>query len=344
MTENGAILQDRPHQAGISKESLANEVKEITKEQVIREAANHVDHSRIFADTASFRDSRSTAYRNAFERYLELKQGDYSDHPDEQQLTSVYEVLLPSNLMDESASSVHLLALSLNDKNMTFHRLVSMLRDEFTFGEKGLNGYLGTRIRHGLLPGTIRTAAAKEQLLTPKTSGPERRISRNVFWEERLPSLPEDEWRQVDKALTSFTEKYEEIIAEINDEWLQIASLDQDLKNMQQGGGKAKALFDYSISALETFALQKELSEDDYEHFIRVVTGWLWRRTNRNLKKVRSELTAAAAQRFRACYSDLNAVNLSGQNAMAPVAAQAVSAILAVSQVGAEQCKPASKE
>ncbi|MBT4821135.1 MAG: hypothetical protein HON70_35820, partial [Lentisphaerae bacterium] len=31
-----------------------------------------------------------------------------------------------------------------------------------------------------------------------------------------------------------------------------------------------------------------------------------------------------------------NAVNLSGQNAMAPVAAQAVSAILAVSQVGAE--------
>ncbi|MBT5605722.1 MAG: hypothetical protein HN742_19420 [Lentisphaerae bacterium] len=39
-----------------------------------------------------------------------------------------------------------------------------------------------------------------------------------------------------------------------------------------------------------------------------------------------------------------NAVNLSGQNAMAPVAAQAVSAILAVSQVGAEQCKPASKE
>ncbi|MBT7842811.1 MAG: hypothetical protein HN742_13115 [Lentisphaerae bacterium] len=42
--------------------------------------------------------------------------------------------------------------------------------------------------------------------------------------------------------------------------------------------------------------------------------------------------------------ADGNAVNLSGQNAMAPVAAQAVSAILAVSQVGAEQCKPASKE
>ncbi|MBT5608236.1 MAG: HipA domain-containing protein [Lentisphaerae bacterium] len=41
---------------------------------------------------------------------------------------------------------------------------------------------------------------------------------------------------------------------------------------------------------------------------------------------------------------EVNAVNLSGQNAMAPVAAQAVSAILAVSQVGAEQCKPASKE
>jgi len=289
--------------AGISKEHLAGEIKEITKEQVIREAVTHVDHSRIYADTSSFRDSRSAAYRNAFERFLELKQADYSDCPDEQELAKVYEVL-PRDLIVTGASSVHLLDLTLNDKNMTFHKLVSMLRDEFTFGEKGLNGYLGTRIRHGLLPDTIRTAASKEQLLTTATTGT-KKLSSNDYWRKELAWLPDDEWRHVDKALGTFTEGYEAVIAEINDEWLQIASLDQDMKNMQEGGGKAKALLDYSISALETYALQRELSEDSYENFARMITSWLWRRTSQNLEVVKKEIRSTAVLKFRALYSAL---------------------------------------
>lgn len=54
---------------GVDKEVLSGELKEITRGQVLRDAIKHVDNSRISADVSSFRDSKSVAFRAAFDNY-----------------------------------------------------------------------------------------------------------------------------------------------------------------------------------------------------------------------------------------------------------------------------------
>jgi len=287
----------------ISKTLLVNEVKKITKDQVIRKAVTQVDHSRIYADTGGFVDSKSIDFVNIFERYIKLNRNYYSSYDDEKDLNKLYVSMIDSGLVDKFYT-LHLLGVSLNEKNSTFHKLISMMRDEFTFGHKGLNSYLSTRIRHGVLPNTIRGCVSGENLVTainPKSKIPKN----NEYWRNSLSFISEEKWEKIERAFSKFTVDFERIINEINDEWLQVVSLDQDIKSLQKGGAKDKAIFDYSISNLETYALQKMLGDGGYDEYVKIVTSWLWRRTEINLKSVKNMLSSDASDRFIECYTKL---------------------------------------
>ncbi|GAB6097207.1 hypothetical protein JCM14469_34610 [Desulfatiferula olefinivorans] len=289
----------------ISKSTLVNEVKEITKEQLIKKAVTHVDQSRIHADLSGFRDSRSQAFRDGFNYYVELNKKDYSTFEDEISLKQIYSALNSLNEIPSNTSSVMLLNMPLNEKNLKFHNLIKMLRDEFTFGQKGLNNYLSTRIRHGVLPNNIRTCVSKENLVTPIDTIKNIPKS-NIYWINRLGFLPSKECSEIDKALKKFTSDFDKIITEINDEWLQIVSLDQDIENLKRGGSKIKALFNYSISNVESYALQKLIKDEDYENFIRIISQWLWKKTETNLDAVKSKIKLSAKNSFSECFTSLS--------------------------------------
>jgi len=309
--ENGVEIEDSRVEIckyliaqNISKDILGNEVKKITKSQAIRKAVKHVDNSRIYADTSSLRDNRSQSYRDIFELYVELRKKDYSLYSDEKTLAGIYDSF-DSSILLPKAHTIYIFGLNLNEKNLTFYKLCSMIRDEFTFGDKGLNRYLSTRIRHGVLPNKIRDCASIENLVTALQETTKLPKS-NFYWKNRLELSSPDTWNEIDKLLSKFTLDFDEILNEVNDQWLQIVSLDQDIKNLQKGGSKTKALFNYSLSLVETYMLQRTIDDSsDYDDFINVALDWLWKRTELNLKRVKDNISTNATNRFMKCYDSL---------------------------------------
>ena len=288
----------------LSKDKVVEELKSITKEHVFRKAIKQVDNSRIYVDISAFRDKRSKAYKAIFEKYCALSKHDYSNHEDEKSLKDLSKVLssLDGNIFD-SLSKVHLQDITFNEKNRTFHKLISMLRDEFTFGEKGLNSYLSTRIRHGVLPTELRKSAQNEKLWLVEDSADIVRLE--SYWVSKVPNLTLKSTEEFIASLRKFTKSYEAIIEEINDQWLQVVSLDQDISNIKSGVNKSKALFNYSISTTETYVLQTLIEDDNYNKLIDIVLSWLWHRTDSNLSNIRYLITHKALDKFRDIYSDL---------------------------------------
>lgn len=287
-----------------SKDKIVEELKSITKEHVFRKAIKQVDNSRIYVDISAFRDKRSKAYKAIFERFCELNKVDYSNYEDEKSLIELSKALgkLDGNIFD-SVSKIHIQDITFNEKNRTFHKLISMLRDEFTFGEKGLNSYLSTRIRHGVLPTELRKSAQNEKLWLVKNSADIVKLK--SYWENKFSSLRSNSTQEFLSSLRKFTESYETIIEEINDQWLQVVSLDQDISNIKTGVNKSKALFDYSISTTETYILQKIIDDDKYNKLVDIVLSWLWHRTDSNLSKIRDLILNEALNKFRAIYNKL---------------------------------------
>lgn len=289
----------------ISKDKLIEETKHITKEQVFKKAAAHVDQSRIHVDTSILKGNRSKSFKEVFDRFLELKKQDYSAHEDEIALEQLTKIIpsIQGNIYD-AASSLHLMNMNFNEKNRTFHRLLSMLRDEFTFGEKGLNSYLSTRIRHGVLPTDLRKPIQKEYLwsaIDSETGKP----TENKYWLNKFPNLIKDDKQRLSSCLSKFTKNFENTIDEINDSWLQIVSLDQDISNIKKGVNKSKALFNYSISVTETYIIQSLIENEDYDSLVDIAIDWLWHRTDTNLVAIRHSIEEKAMEKFIVFFDEI---------------------------------------
>lgn len=275
---------------GVNKDSLVDEVKERTRLLIIRKAVKQVENSRIYADTSSFRISRAKSFKQLFDTYKEICLQDFSSQPDELQLDKIYQALKASNVLS-GQHSIFLPNLTLNEKNATFINLLRRLRDEFTFGDKGLNINLSTRIRHGHLPTTLRKCVTDERLVTAKHPK-SKKFKANTYWLEKLNFQNDRQKEKVEKAFNTFSENYDKLICEVNDSWLQIWCIDQNLSRIAKDESKKQALFNYSVSPIEAYSLQKKLSpESEYDDFLKVAVTWLWERTEINLEIVKNQIS-----------------------------------------------------
>lgn len=276
---------------GHSQEKLVFEVKERTKRQVILNAVKQVDTSRIHADISNL--INSTNIRQLYESFSYLRTRHNLKTQDEVEfdnLLSKLEDLKKQNAFEQSLSMVHVQDVVLNEKNAIFMRLCKLIRDEFTFGVKGLNGHLSTRIRHGHLPNALKKCFSEQNLVSQKVSATGS-FKRNEYWLNKFNHLSESKLNIVDKDFSEFSSKLFDLINEINDQWLQVVVYDQDIAGLDNSFLKKIALFNYSTTYVESYYLQKSLSlGSDYSDFIKQVTAWLWRRTEYNLANIRQEI------------------------------------------------------
>lgn len=280
---------------GDNDEVLRNEVKEINRTHIIRRAVKKVENSRIYVDTSNLTGRDSEKYRSLFERYVELSANNYSGEEDEIQFLDFMQHLkndLYLNGVDywKGLSMIHFQGLRLNPKNSTFLSLAKLIRSEFTYGDRGLNNYLSTRIRHGVLPTALRKPIVEEGLYVSDNLELED-FKKDSRWYNETRSFRGDEIDSVWKILKDFSQSYEQIISELNDERLQIYILEEALNKSTEKNTKKMAMFDYSTSPLECFALQKELSiSPNYNDFVRVATQWLWDKTDYNLRIIQDHI------------------------------------------------------
>lgn len=282
----------------VSKDHLIQEVKDRTRKLVIGAAYKQIEKSRIYSDTSIFYNEGSrNKYIQLFEKYCTMSSTDYSSYEDEKSLSEIYELLKDKDLLS-SAHTLFILKLPLNEKNSTFLTLLQRIRDDFTYGDKGFNYYLSTRIRHGHLPTTLRKCVLDEQLVTKKIANTNN-FKPNEYWLKKLWVYNENTMDKINKAFTEFTTKYEEEIETINDKWLQITSLDQAIINLSDTKSKTDAIFDFSIGNFESYALQKKIpATANYAEYAKLIIDWLWKRTDLNLEKARERLSVTARQRL----------------------------------------------
>ncbi|MCQ4313903.1 hypothetical protein NAV33_18705 [Pseudomonas stutzeri] len=274
---------------GISTELMIAEVKDRTRKIVLHDAAKHVENSKIYSDTTSF--NTSPEFQSIFAKYQRIRLDHTTETADDVELGSFVEGVKSQSDLISSAHLIHIQNIVLGEKNSLFFKLLKLMRDEFAFGTKGLGGFLSTRIRHGHFPNTLRKCAADEGLLSPKATSAGG-YKKNLLWIDRLSPLSREQESSIDKYLTEFASRFDELINHANDKWLNITIVDQDVAGLRLDEIENEAQFNYSCTYLDAHLVQLKISEaTSYQDFARIVTEWLWTRTEYNLGRVRSKIS-----------------------------------------------------
>lgn len=297
------LLIERDHNV----EEMIDEVKNRNRQLVIAAGTKLIESSRIYADTSVFLNTGSSApYRQLYDRYVNLvRRSDFYGTEDEIEFSRLLLKFKDEPLLLANAHIIHVQHSVLNEKNATFLQLLKLMRDEFVFGVRGLAGYLSTRIRHGHLPNILRRSLSDEDVVFSRNlmSGVYRD---DAAWFIRLKSArPTKEW-ELHRAFHEFSTKLDAVIDEVNDHWLQIFAVDQDISGLSSLAKTQKNLFNYSVTALEAFHLQNQLdATSDFPDFVRLVVNWLWSRTETNLEVIREKLSNEVRSRMLQITDDL---------------------------------------
>lgn len=259
------------------KNEKIEEVKGITKKLVLREATIQVAQSKVNADLVQLRSGKNESHMALYKKYLKFRKS-YSTEFDK--LLSLNKLIMG---MKDSGLMVMNYDSAFDEINSIFIKLVKTIIEEFAFGEKGLNANVSTRIRHGHLPNTIRRSLLDEKLITsiPESTNV---VKANDFWLSKLAtsSIKDD----ISKILSSFTRNIENIIHVLNEEILQVTTLEENLTGLSKTKG---ALFSYTPTNDEIVFLQDKFDDTaSYVEFINTIESWIWEQTEDNLHDIRA--------------------------------------------------------
>ncbi|MGO3700451.1 MULTISPECIES: hypothetical protein [Halomonas] len=269
---------------------LSDEIKDINRTHIMRKAVRKVENSRIYVDMSNLNGRDSQKFKSLFEKYIDLANASKEEKTDDDSFLDIIDVIkteIGNERIDywRYLSRIHPQNVKQSLKNSTFMSLAKMIRAEFTYGDRGLNNHLSTRIRHGVLPTALRKPLLEEGLFILKKDKED--FSKTPKWLFRYREISDNEINTVNNVLAVFSKKYEDIIAELNDKRLQVSFLGEELVLTGRVSDNTIAMFDYSVSSLESFALQKELPiSPGFNDFVKTATQWLWDRTDCNLREV----------------------------------------------------------
>jgi hypothetical protein len=261
-----------------NKDLIGNELKDITKKLVLRDATLQVAQSKVDADISSLKSGENEAHISLYHKYMNLVRENYADF---EKVMSLYEVIeiLKNNSLDLAYVKRN---TSQDEIGQIFIKLVKTVLEEFSFGEKGLNANISTRIRHGHLPNTVRRSLLDENLIT-SVSEPSRSVKTNDFWLEKVSDKNNGD--SINRVFNNFTLLINDLIYTINEEVLQVSTLDESLAKLSK---QENPLFLYTPTDMKIILLQKKINfSTTYNEFINIIEAWLWDVTQDNLHNIR---------------------------------------------------------
>lgn len=248
------------------------EINQIVRTQIIESRMQEIDQSRIYVDLKSVKEWAVKELEENYNRYITyLKHG--LDSEEKEDVATNYKKF-------DGGSS---LRVPENDANALLSHLVNEIIDGYVSADFGLDRFLSTRIRHGVLENHLRRPIEAHKLITKKEHKGGHYLT-NIFWIKKIEIEGQTIAKTIEKEFAIFSEAYDNLISEINDDWIQI-----------DRGNKPSGLLKFSASKEEIKAIGSVLSKDtSLSAFIDLVIDSLENLLVLNLLNIRDELNRKA--------------------------------------------------
>lgn len=266
--------------------ALETEISELLRRVLIRKGIKQIDYSKIYVDVKGLKTNINKDLREGFNRNIEI-----ASMPVDQLnkiLDSIGNLLV--YYLDEDSENHTEKDLGEKIKLTSYNRFLHFvetffkIRDSFLMSsEYGLDTYLSMRIRHGTLPGQLRSVFESHRLITAKNESDQNYLD-NEYWLAKFNTLQDEVKEKIKQALNEFSESIDFISDNLKSQVIQIRT--------EENSKKPKGLFNYTYSEgdlLELFA-SKFGSIKDFDQFVDEVINTLWQKTDENLNEIRAYL------------------------------------------------------
>jgi len=289
-----------------SASEYTSEIKERVKHREIAKGVTLVDQSKVYVDVAAIKRTLKNTLGGSFSSYRALSQVETENDRLVEDLGDLFGGISASTKQPllELVSDLHLLQRDPSTAAQTqFDSFLTEIMNEFLRGAHGLNAYLSTRVRHGRLSNELRKAVADDKLVTnTQRSGDAYEV--NSYWLEQMEALSSSERERVSMALNTFTKSFDQTIAIIRDNLIQI-HVTRGLAG-RDDPKRSVALLRYGTTNLERRVMQYETkSVTDLDDFVDKCVDVLWAKTDQNLLVLRNALESNVARVFQGLFDDL---------------------------------------
>lgn len=266
-----------------------DEIVALTQNNKIKERMNEIDNSKIYVDNEGIMNYDLKDFHNHFVRYKKTFDSLIS-HQEELKFLS-----LGSNGNDfkNNIQTKKNYISSRDQLQKMFIELFFEVRDAYLFSNgHGLDYYLSTRIRHGIIEGQLRKPFSNDKLITVKDSET-KEYKNNIELITNL-NIKEDEKEKLYEIFKEFSKNIDQLITSIKDEYVHIKT--ENLKTKENG------FFDFSLRTWNTslslafFNIFMKIESD--EAFIEESLKYCKEMTNRNLIRIRGLFDKEIKQGF----------------------------------------------
>ena len=261
----------------LHKEDYKLEIKELVRRKVITDRRQEIDQSRIYVDTESIKKWANKEIKEHYNRYIEYLK---------------FNVGSGDGKIEKSQES--LMDVPDDEVNSLLQFIIEEITAAFTGSDYGLDRFLSTRIRHGILETHLRKPLQIHKLITKKESktGP---YLPNIYWLNMVNETCGISKKDLSKILSKFSEAHDNLIAKVTYEWLQVKKTQKPL-----------GLFDFDISRSNVVDFSKSIdSTTTVQEFIEQVMKLLDTLLVYNLINVREQLNSYAKKSEKNLINDL---------------------------------------
>lgn len=283
----------------------SNEISDITSKFLIRKGMRQADESKIYVDETGIRGRGRRVLHEDYDRYRALAR--LSNIENLKIINTgefeLIEVGADGGMTRRKVGIGNLSGISgtrIVGKSLylIFRELFEEVRNRFiSSGEHGLDGYLGVRIRHGVLLNQVRSPFDALNLLAEKdtTTGEYLPID---HWNRELSSLLDVQRHYIQSALFDFTRNVDTVAQRLN----------ADLIRIRDDEESPSGLFDYQFGDGELFDMFSNDIEqlEGYDQFLDSLFRRLWRRTEENLKCIRDLINVEVTEEMQGFIDSLD--------------------------------------
>lgn len=253
------------------------EIKERVKRLEIAKGLKLVEQSKVSVDIPAIKKVVLKKLENPYRHYKLNQDGAPQSEHVAEKLAETLSQAMPGESLERLLGGLHILSGEVtSEEDVQFNSMYSEIRKEFLFGAHGLNAYLSTRVRHGVLANTLRKPVEDQSLVTSKNeSGGGYRA--NEHWCVNYAYIDAaSSQEKIDQAIQDFSRDFDAILDNLKDELLQVR-----VEDSRSTDGGDKALFVYRSSNVERLALKaRDRHGRGLEYLVDRCVDHLWSKTD----------------------------------------------------------------